>query len=180
MYFIGNIECLYFVPWGHRWYLGVGWRVWGPCAAHWQSECIWVLSGSGRGSNTRGHYSVSASSGVCTYLSPLNIVLCSWQHPSRKIIAVFLFVCFFFFNKTKNGTSCKRHCKTLIILPVLIHCLSKNCDTPFRWIIHRCKDKFSKWCHIQAWDEDSPLVLEDEDEDFQNCEAKDEDKDSVL
>ncbi len=31
---------------------------------------------------------------------------------------------------------------------------------------------------LQAWDEDIPLVLEDEDEDFQNCE--DEDKDSVL
>ncbi len=32
----------------------------------------------------------------------------------------------------------------------------------------------------QAWDKDSPLVLEDEDEDFQNCEAEDEDEDSVL
>ncbi len=30
----------------------------------------------------------------------------------------------------------------------------------------------------QAWDEDSPLVLEDEDEGFQSYE--DEDKDSVL
>ncbi len=30
----------------------------------------------------------------------------------------------------------------------------------------------------QAWDEDSPLVLEDED--FQNCEDEDEDEDSVL
>ncbi len=32
----------------------------------------------------------------------------------------------------------------------------------------------------QAWDEDSPSVLEDEDEDFQSCEAEDEDEDSVL
>ncbi len=34
--------------------------------------------------------------------------------------------------------------------------------------------------HGQAWDEDNPLVLEDEDEDFQNCKAEDEDEDSVL
>ncbi len=34
------------------------------------------------------------------------------------------------------------------------------------------------WLKNQAWDEDSPLVLEDED--FKNCEAEDEDEDSVL
>ncbi len=31
----------------------------------------------------------------------------------------------------------------------------------------------------QAWDKDSPSVLEDEDEDFQTFEDEDEDKDSV-
>ena len=34
--------------------------------------------------------------------------------------------------------------------------------------------------HKQAWDEDSPLVLEDEDEDFQSYEDEDKDEDSVL
>ncbi len=32
----------------------------------------------------------------------------------------------------------------------------------------------------QAWDEDSPIVLEDEDEDFQGYDDEDEDEDSVL
>ena len=32
----------------------------------------------------------------------------------------------------------------------------------------------------QAWDEDSSLVLKDEDEDFQIYEDKDKDEDSVL
>ncbi len=32
----------------------------------------------------------------------------------------------------------------------------------------------------QAWDEDSPLVLEDEDKGFQSYEDEDKDEDSVL
>ena len=37
-----------------------------------------------------------------------------------------------------------------------------------------------EWQLDQAWDEDSPSVLEDKDEDFQSYEDEDKDEDSVL
>ncbi len=50
-------------------------------------------------------------------------------------------------------------------------------------ILSRCPIK-RHWTvsirHCQAWDEDSPLVLEVEDEDFQSYEDEDKDEDSVL
>ncbi len=46
---------------------------------------------------------------------------------------------------------------------------------PDHFIFLHCKRHTGR---KQAWDEDSPLVLNDEDEDFQTCEA--EDDDSIL
>ncbi len=57
-------------------------------------------------------------------------------------------------------------CKRVIIAPTFRH---TDCST-------------AGWTALgwQAWDEDSPSVLEDEGEAFQSCDAEDEDEDSVL
>ena len=44
----------------------------------------------------------------------------------------------------------------------------------------RYHDGLACYSKYQAWDEDSPIVLEDEDEDFQSYKDEDEDEDRVL